>query len=75
MNKKNNITGLGLLILITLFCSVGSSAHKGQLLSKSRAKLNTHCLPRVLKNQIEQIVEVTQGPVGVSIMHLETGEP
>lgn len=74
MNQKTRTTASGLLILITLFCSVGTSAERGQLQSKSQPKPNTLCSPRSLKKQIEQIARVTQGPVGVSIMLLETGE-
>lgn len=74
MNQKTHITASSLLILITFFSSVGVSAKSGQLIVNSRAKLVTTCLSHKLKNQIEQIAEVTEGPVGVSIMLLETGE-
>lgn len=74
MNQKTRTTAAGLLVLITLFSSVGTSAKRGRLQFKSQPNLNTLCSTRNLENQIEQIARVTQGPVGVSIRLLETGE-
>jgi beta-lactamase class A len=74
MTHKTHVIATVLLVLTIIFCSAEVSAQKGQLLPKSQTVLDTPCSPRQLKNQIEQIARVTQGPVGVSIMLLETGE-
>lgn len=74
MKPNTHIAASVLFILITFFCSVNVSTTSGQLQSKTQGEKETPCSPHQLKNQIERIAEVTQGPVGASIMLLETGE-
>lgn len=74
MTHKTRIIATLLLVLTIIFCSAKVSTQKEQLLPKGQTELDTPCSSRQLKNQIEQIARVTQGPVGVSIMLLETGE-